>query len=94
MQGKQGIGMTGAEWFAGSTYSGVQFSSKICGVSIVRAGESMENGLRQVCQKIRIGKILIQRKEDTTAEVRRGAVLLATRSSFSIGRAHRCLTPF
>eukprot|EP01094_Clydonella_sp_ATCC50884_P004514 TRINITY_DN13547_c0_g1_i1.p1 TRINITY_DN13547_c0_g1~~TRINITY_DN13547_c0_g1_i1.p1 ORF type:complete len:229 (+),score=79.21 TRINITY_DN13547_c0_g1_i1:30-689(+) len=52
----------------GSTYSGYQFSSKICGVSIVRAGESMENGLRQVCQKIRIGKILIQRKADTTPE--------------------------
>ena len=32
----------------GYDYHGVQFSSKLCGVSIVRAGESMEAGLRQV----------------------------------------------
>lgn len=59
-------------------YHGVEFTSKICGVSIVRygffiffflkkgfdylmprhsAGESMENGLRQVCKSIRIGKV-------------------------------------
>ncbi|PHJ24886.1 uracil phosphoribosyltransferase [Cystoisospora suis] len=49
----------------GATYHGVSFSSKICGVSIVRAGESMENGLRAVCRGCRIGKILIQRNEDT-----------------------------
>eukprot|EP01095_Lingulamoeba_sp_RSL-Kostka_P009064 TRINITY_DN30_c1_g2_i1.p1 TRINITY_DN30_c1_g2~~TRINITY_DN30_c1_g2_i1.p1 ORF type:complete len:246 (-),score=78.14 TRINITY_DN30_c1_g2_i1:155-892(-) len=48
----------------GSEYKGVQFSSKICGVSMVRAGESMEAGLRQVCQKIRIGKILIVKNEE------------------------------
>lgn len=49
----------------GRTYSGVLFSQKICGVSIVRAGESMENGLRAVCRACRIGKILIQRCEKT-----------------------------
>jgi len=49
----------------GCQYKGVQFTSKLCGVSIVRAGESMENGLRQVCKSIRIGKILIQRNEET-----------------------------
>lgn len=46
-------------------YQGVSFSSKICGVSIVRAGESMESGLRAVCRGCRIGKILIQRDEET-----------------------------
>lgn len=49
----------------GDTFSGLAFGCKICGVSIVRAGESMEAGLREVCQSIRIGKILIQRNEDT-----------------------------
>jgi uracil phosphoribosyltransferase len=44
---------------------GVEFATKICGVSIVRAGESMESGLRAVCKAVRIGKILIQRDEAT-----------------------------
>ncbi|EGC34634.1 uracil phosphoribosyltransferase [Dictyostelium purpureum] len=49
----------------GAEYNGVSFASKICGVSIVRAGESMEAGLRAVCKHIKIGKILIQRDEET-----------------------------
>ncbi|KAK5576758.1 hypothetical protein ACTFIV_001569 [Dictyostelium citrinum] len=49
----------------GCEYQGVTFASKICGVSIVRAGESMEAGLRAVCKHIKIGKILIQRDEET-----------------------------
>eukprot|EP01053_Blabericola_migrator_P011334 Blabericola_migrator_1__11333@NODE_66_length_15680_cov_202_244988_g59_i0_p8_GENE_NODE_66_length_15680_cov_202_244988_g59_i0NODE_66_length_15680_cov_202_244988_g59_i0_p8_ORF_typecomplete_len338_score53_15UPRTase/PF14681_6/7_4e03UPRTase/PF14681_6/6_1e84Pribosyltran/PF00156_27/5e03Pribosyltran/PF00156_27/0_017_NODE_66_length_15680_cov_202_244988_g59_i046065619 len=49
----------------GETYQGVNFSSHICGVSIVRAGESMESALRAVCRGCRIGKILIQRDEET-----------------------------
>jgi uracil phosphoribosyltransferase len=49
----------------GDVYEGVEFASKICGVSIVRAGESMETGLRAVCKSVRIGKILIQRDERT-----------------------------
>ncbi|KAH3673181.1 hypothetical protein WICMUC_003799 [Wickerhamomyces mucosus] len=47
------------------TYEGVKFLGKICGVSIVRAGESMEQGLRDCCRSVRIGKILIQRDEET-----------------------------
>ncbi|CAG8633864.1 9380_t:CDS:2, partial [Paraglomus brasilianum] len=49
----------------GKDYAGVQFKGKICGVSIMRAGESMEQGLRECCRSVRIGKILIQRDEDT-----------------------------
>lgn len=30
----------------GSEYKGVKFTTKLCGVSIVRAGESMESALR------------------------------------------------
>lgn len=45
----------------GSDYAGLTFSGRICGVSIMRAGESMEKGLRDCCRSIRIGKILIQR---------------------------------
>jgi len=48
-----------------SEYKGIAFTSKLCGVSIVRAGESMEEALRAVCRDIRIGKILIQRNEQT-----------------------------
>ncbi|CAR29311.1 ZYRO0G05698p [Zygosaccharomyces rouxii] len=46
-------------------FDGVSFIGKICGVSIVRAGESMEEGLRDCCRSVRIGKILIQRDEET-----------------------------
>uniref|UniRef100_A0A8B9FM87 Phosphoribosyltransferase domain-containing protein n=1 Tax=Amazona collaria TaxID=241587 RepID=A0A8B9FM87_9PSIT len=36
-----------------------------CGVSITRSGEAMEQGLRDCCRSIRIGKILIQSDEET-----------------------------
>ena len=42
----------------GLTYKGVSFEGRICGVSILRAGEAMEGGLREVCRSVRIGKIL------------------------------------
>ncbi|KAL0395778.1 UNVERIFIED_CONTAM: Uridine kinase-like protein 1, chloroplastic [Sesamum calycinum] len=36
----------------GSVYTGVDFCKKLCGVSIVRSGESMENALRACCKDI------------------------------------------
>jgi len=50
----------------GRTYSGVKFEGRICGVSIMRAGEAMAQGLRDCCRSVRIGKILIQRDEETS----------------------------
>lgn len=49
----------------GRTYQGLMFQGKICGVSIMRAGEAMEHGLRDCCRSVRIGKLLIQRDEET-----------------------------
>lgn len=49
----------------GVSYDGHKFLGKICGVSIIRAGESMEQGLRDCCRSVRLGKILIQRDEET-----------------------------
>jgi uracil phosphoribosyltransferase len=49
----------------GRSYLGVKFEGKICGVSIMRAGEAMEQGLRDCCRSVRIGKILIQRDEES-----------------------------
>lgn len=40
----------------------VTFANKLCGVSVIRSGESMENALRACCKGIKIGKILIQRE--------------------------------
>jgi uracil phosphoribosyltransferase len=51
----------------GRAYAGVRFEGKICGVSIMRAGEAMEQGLRDCCRSVRIGKILIQRDDDDAA---------------------------
>ncbi|KAK4282260.1 hypothetical protein QN277_013657 [Acacia crassicarpa] len=48
----------------GSIYTGVDFCKKLCGVSIIRSGESMENALRACCKGIKIGKILIHRHGD------------------------------
>lgn len=50
----------------GITYEGKKCSVKrICGVSILRAGETMEQALSDVCKDIRIGKILIQTNWDS-----------------------------
>ena len=45
----------------GATYVGVDFAKKLCGVSVIRSGESMENALRACCKGIKIGKILVHR---------------------------------
>lgn len=45
----------------GHPYIGVDFAKKLCGVSIIRSGESMENALRACCKGIKIGKILVHR---------------------------------
>jgi hypothetical protein len=45
----------------GAAYVGVDFAKKLCGVSIIRSGESMENALRACCNGIKIGKILVHR---------------------------------
>ncbi|XP_024358778.1 uridine/cytidine kinase UKL1, chloroplastic isoform X4 [Physcomitrium patens] len=48
----------------GSIYVGVDFCKQLCGVSIIRSGESMENALRACCKGIKVGKILIHREGD------------------------------
>ncbi|GAA0144437.1 hypothetical protein Leryth_014989 [Lithospermum erythrorhizon] len=48
----------------GAVYTGVDFCKRLCGVSVVRSGESMENALRACCKGIKIGKILIHREGD------------------------------
>ena len=49
----------------GERYNGLRFLKGNCGVSIVRSGEAMESGLRDCCRSIRIGKILVQKDEET-----------------------------
>jgi len=50
----------------GIKYEGKKCSvQRICGVSILRAGETMEQALSDVCKDIRIGKILIQTNWDS-----------------------------
>lgn len=43
----------------------MKYRSGNCGVSIVRSGEAMEQGLRDCCRSIRIGKILVESDADT-----------------------------
>ena len=45
----------------GHQYVGVDFAKKLCGVSVIRSGESMENALRACCKGIKIGNILVHR---------------------------------
>lgn len=50
----------------GIAYQGRRIATnKICGVSILRAGETMEQAVCDVCKDIRIGKILIQTNQIT-----------------------------
>lgn len=50
----------------GAEFKGVRPAQEgIIGVSIMRAGESMEQVLRDMCRGVRIGKILIQRDESS-----------------------------
>lgn len=53
----------------GEKYIGLEFVGKICAVPIIRAGLSMENSIREVAKKIRIGHILIQRNEETAEPI-------------------------
>lgn len=53
----------------GEKYIGSEFIGKICAVPIIRAGLSMENSIREVAKKIRIGHILIQRNEETAEPI-------------------------
>lgn len=46
-------------------YTGVKFAGHIVGVSVIRAGEAMEASLRSCCRNVRVGKILVQRDEET-----------------------------
>uniref|UniRef100_A0A3Q2ZUQ1 Uridine-cytidine kinase n=1 Tax=Kryptolebias marmoratus TaxID=37003 RepID=A0A3Q2ZUQ1_KRYMA len=50
----------------GHEYEGRSYNGKgITGVSVLRAGETMEPALRAVCKDVRIGKILIQTNLDS-----------------------------
>ncbi|ALC44116.1 CG5537 [Drosophila busckii] len=49
----------------GATYNGLKYRSGNCGVSIIRSGEAMEQGLRDCCRSIRIGKILVESDANT-----------------------------
>jgi uracil phosphoribosyltransferase len=55
----------GVETPIGEIYSGLCATSRVCGVSVVRAGDSMEAELRAVSPSSPIGKILIQRDKVT-----------------------------
>ncbi|KAL6770595.1 hypothetical protein ACKKBF_B31885 [Auxenochlorella protothecoides x Auxenochlorella symbiontica] len=65
----------------GHPYVGVDFAKKLCGVSIIRSGESMEPALRACCKGIKIGKILVHREKTWSAVPRR--------VSAGAGPAHR-----
>ncbi|KAM8829590.1 uridine-cytidine kinase-like 1 isoform 1-T1 [Synchiropus picturatus] len=55
----------GRDYSCGCQLSLTPVSVQITGVSILRAGETMEPALRAVCKDVRIGKILIQTNQDT-----------------------------
>ncbi|KAH7033479.1 uracil phosphoribosyltransferase [Microdochium trichocladiopsis] len=56
----------------GAKFAGSKHTTPVCGISILRAGASIENALRRVYQSVKplgplcFGKILIQRNEETS----------------------------
>jgi len=63
------VSTTNVETPLDAIYRGVRFDGKICAVSILRAGLSMERAVRQVCADIRLGHVLIQRDEATAEPI-------------------------
>lgn len=53
----------------GHIFTGIRYLKGNCGVAVIRGGESMEQGLRDCCRSIRIGKILIENDENHKARV-------------------------
>lgn len=49
----------------GEIYKGLELDTKLCAVSVIRAGESMEPELRFMQKDMPMGKILIQRDKQT-----------------------------
>ncbi|KAI6187228.1 Uridine kinase [Aphelenchoides besseyi] len=49
----------------GETYIGCQRDAKICGIAVMRAGETLERPLRAVVKDCKLGKILIQTNDLT-----------------------------
>jgi uracil phosphoribosyltransferase len=49
----------------GHSFQGLELTKEIIGVSVMRAGESMEAALRATVRDVKIGKILIQRDESS-----------------------------
>ncbi|KAK6934648.1 hypothetical protein RJ641_034803 [Dillenia turbinata] len=62
-----------------SVYTGVDFCKRLCGVSVIRSGESMENALRACCKGIKIGKILIHREGDNGQQAPQGIHVVCRR---------------
>lgn len=50
----------------GAIYDGLRYRSGNCGVSIIRSGEAMEQGLRDCCRSIRIGRFWSNRTPKRT----------------------------
>ena len=46
-------------------FHGLELTKPICGISVMRAGEAMEMALRSTVREVKIGKILIQRDENS-----------------------------
>ncbi|XP_061946908.1 LOW QUALITY PROTEIN: uridine kinase-like protein 5 [Populus nigra] len=68
----------------GSVYPGVVFCKRLCGVSVIRSGESMENALRACCKGIKIGKILIHGEGNNGRQVRGGNCTMPHSLSLSL----------
>merc|ERR1712150_30315 len=50
-------------------FKGYQNIQKICCISILRSGEAFEGPFRQVCQGVRLGKVLIQPNEHSLPDI-------------------------
>ncbi|KAL7067772.1 hypothetical protein ACR3K2_16810 [Cryptosporidium serpentis] len=59
-------------------YNGIAFNTPICGVSVLRSGEALENALRAVCRGCRIGKVLVEKGTSSNSEVISSYVRLPT----------------
>ena len=68
-----------------AVYTGLHVNASVCGVSVIRSGEAMENALRSCWKGIDIGKILVQRRHHGVATPVNGSVSPPRRGSGAEG---------
>jgi len=74
-----------------TSFDGLSWGEPVFAVSIMRAGDPLEQGLRDVCKAIRVAHVLIQNETMTESKVKRVNTFYSTISCVDAVEARWCL---